>query len=589
MEKDRRQWTKLVVAQREGEQAMELAQIIKLARGDEPAEILLTNARIVNVYTGEIYPADIAVAGGRIAGVGAGYKAHQVIDLGGRYICPGFIDAHVHIESSMVPPHEFARAVVARGTTTVIIDPHEIANVLGLEGIRYMFDSAKYNPLSVYVMMPSCVPATDMETAGAYLRWYDISHYMNDHWVLGLGEMMNFPGVVLGDEEVLNKLRGFEHGIRDGHAPGLSGRDLVAYVAAGIGSDHESTTVAEMREKLRLGMVVFIREATNAHNLLNLIPGLTVANGPRVCFCTDDRQPADLLNEGHIDFLIRTAISKGVPPHMAIAMATLNTANYFRLFDRGGIAPGKRADLVVFSDLQDVHAEMVFRGGRLAAQDGKVIPWERPLKPVVLRSSMNVNWERVNMRIPAQGIRGRIIGVVPNQLITEHLIEDLTIREGEVVCDPVHDVAKIAVIERHQATGNLGLGLVRGIGLLRGAIASSVAHDSHNIVVVGADDTSMMTAAHAVADMRGGMAAVEGDRVTARLPLPIAGLMSDQPIETVRDQMEDLIRAAHQLGSHLYDPFTAMSFLALPVIPSLKITDKGLVDVDRFQIVPLFA
>ena len=568
---------------------MELAQVIRLARGAEPAEILLVDARIVNVYTGEIYPADIALADGRIAGIGTGYTARQVVDLGGRFVCPGFIDAHVHIESSMVPPHEFARAVVARGTTTVIIDPHEIANVLGLEGIRYMFDAAKYNPLSVFVMMPSCVPATDMETAGAYLRWYDISHYLSDRWVLGLGEMMNFPGVVFGDEEVLNKLRGFQDGIRDGHAPGLTGRDLVAYVAAGIGSDHESTTVEEMREKLRLGMVVFLREATNARNLLTLIPGLTVANGPRVCFCTDDRQPADLLNEGHIDFLLRKTIAEGVPPHMAIAMATLNTANYFRLFDRGAIAPGKRADLVVFSDLRDIQAEMVFRSGRLVAQDGKVIPWERPLKPAVLRSSMNVNWEHVNMRIPAQGRRGRIIGVIPDQLTTEHLIEDLRIDAGEVVSEPDRDVLKIAVIERHLATGNYALGLVKGIGLRRGAIASTIAHDSHNIVVVGADDSSMWNAARMVADMRGGMAAVDGDRVAAKLPLPIAGLMSDQPIEAVRDQIEDLICAAHQLGSTLRDPFTAMSFLALPVIPALKITDKGLVDVSRFQIVPLFA
>lgn len=567
---------------------MELAQIIRLARGDDPAEILLNNANLVNVFTGEIYMTDIAVSDGRIAGIGKGYSARQVIDLGGRFVCPGFIDAHVHIESSMIPPHEFARAVVARGTTTVIIDPHEIANVLGLEGIRYMFDAAKYNPLSVYVMMPSCVPATDMETAGAHLRWYDIAHYLSDHWVLGLGEMMNFPGVILGDEEVLNKLRGFEEGIRDGHAPGLSGRDLVAYVAAGIGSDHEATTVDEMREKLRLGMVVFMREATNARNLLTLLPGLTVANGPRVCFCTDDRQPADLLNEGHMDHLIRTAIAEGVSPHMAIAMATLNTANYFRLFDRGAIAPGKRADLVVFSDIHNIRAEMVFRSGRLVAQDGKVIPWERPLKPPVLRSSMNVNWEPVNMNIPACGRRGRVIGVIPDQLITQHRFEDLKIVDGHVACDPARDLAKIAVIERHLATGNFGIGLVHGIGLQRGAIASTIAHDSHNIVVVGMDDASILAAAHAVADMRGGMAAVDGEHILAGLPLPIAGLMSDQPIETVRDRMEDIIRAAHQLGSPLHDPFTAMSFLALPVIPSLKITDKGLVDVDRFQIVPLF-
>ncbi len=567
---------------------MELAQLVKFARGDEPAEILLKNARVVNVYTGEIYPADIALAHSRIVGIGSGYTATTVYDVGERFVCPGFMDAHVHIESAMVPPYEFARAVVARGTTTVIIDPHEIANVLGLDGIRFMFDSAKYNPLSVFVMMPSCVPATEMETAGAYLRWYDITPQLNDHWVLGLGEMMNYPGVVYGDEEVLNKLRAFEDAVRDGHAPGLTGRNLVAYAAAGIGSDHECTTVEEMREKLRLGLYVFIREATNAHNLLSLIPGLTGANSRRVCFCTDDRQPADLLDEGHIDYLIRAAIAEGVDPLMAIRLATLNTAEYFGLYDRGGIAPGKRADLVVFSDLKNIHAEMVFRGGKLAAQDGRVIPWERPLKSIFLRSSMNVNWENVNLRIPAQGRRGRVIGVLPNQLITEHLVQDLTIENGEVICDPGLDVAKIAIIERHLATGNYGLGLVKGIGLMRGAIASTVAHDSHNIVVVGADDASMLKAAHTVADMRGGMAAVEGDRVLARLPLPIAGLMSDRPIETVRDQMVDLLHAAHQLGSHLHDPFMAMSFLALPVIPSLKITDKGLVDVDKFQIVPLF-
>jgi adenine deaminase len=530
----------------------------------------------------------VALAHSRIVGIGSGYTANTVYDVAGRYVCPGFIDAHVHIESALVPPCEFARAVVARGTTTVIIDPHEIANVLGLDGIRYMFDSAKFNPLSVFVMMPSCVPATDMETPGAYLRWYDITPQLNDRWVLGLGEMMNYPGVVHGDEEVLNKLRGFEDAILDGHAPGLTGRDLVAYAAAGIGSDHECTTAEEMREKLRLGMFVFIREATNAHNLAALIPGLTGANSRRVCFCTDDRQPADLLNEGHIDFLVRSAIAEGVEPVMAIRMATLNTAEYFRLYDRGGIAPGKRADLVVFSDLKNPRAEMVFRGGKLAGQDGRVIPWERPLQPGFLRSSMNVNWERVDFRIPAQGRRGRIIGVLPDQLVTEHLVEDLTTENGDVICDPGLDIAKIAVIERHLATGNFGLGLVKGIGLMRGAIASTLAHDSHNIIAVGADDASLLTAAHTVAEMRGGMAAVEGDHVLARLPLPIAGLMSDLPLEVVRDRMEDLLRAAHHLGSHLHDPFMAMSFLALPVIPSLKITDKGLVDVDKFQIVPLF-
>ncbi len=567
---------------------MELSQIIKMARGVEPADILLKNGRLINVYTGDIYLADVAIAGNQIVGVGTGYHAHETIDLNGDYICPGFIDAHVHIESSMVPPPEFARAVIPRGTTTVILDPHEIANVLGLDGIRYMFDTAKYNPLSIYVMMPSCVPATEMETPGAYLHWYDIVPQLHDHWVLGLGEMMNFPGVILGDDEVLNKLRGFDKAIRDGHAPGLTGHDLMAYVAAGIGSDHECTTVAEMQEKLRLGMYIFIREATNAHNLLALLPGLTQQNSRRLCFCTDDRHPADLLGSGHIDDLIRIAIANGVEPVTAIRMATLNTAEYFHLYDRGGIAPGKRADLVTFQDLNRPEAGIVISSGKIVARDGRVIPWERPLKSMFLRSTMNVNWESIQLKIAAQKKRGRIIGIIPDQLTTENLIEDLPVVNGEVVSDPGRDIAKIVVIERHLATGNFGLGLVKGIGLKRGAIASTIAHDSHNIVVAGMDDDSIMFAARLVAEMRGGMVAVEGNRVLAKLPLPIAGLMSDEPIEIVRDQMEDIIKAAHQLGSNLSDPFMAMSFLALPVIPSLKITDKGLVDVDKFQIVPLF-
>lgn len=566
---------------------MEHSQLIKLARGQEPADILIKNGRVINVYTGEIYLADIALAHSRIVGIGTGYQAEEVIDVQGRYVCPGFIDAHVHIESAMVPPKEFARAVVPRGTTTAIIDPHEIANVLGLDGIRFMFDAAKYNPLSIFVMMPSCVPSTAMETAGAYLRWYDISPYRSDHWVLGLGEMMNFPGVINGDDEVLNKLRAFDDGIRDGHAPGLSGRDLTAYAAL-IGSDHECTTVAEALEKVRLGMTVFIREATNAHNMRTLLPMISERNSRRLCFCTDDRQPSDLLDEGHIDFLVRTAIANGLDPITAIQMVTLNPAEYFRLHDRGAIAPNKRADLVVFSDLRDIHAELVFRGGKLVARGGEAIPWERPVQPIFLRSSMNVNWERTNFSIQAAGRRGRIIGMIPDQLVTEHIVQDLTIEDGMVISDPGLDVIKIAVIERHLATGNFGLGLVKGLGLRRGAIASSIAHDSHNIVVAGVDDASMLLAAHSVADMRGGMVAVDGDKILARLPLPIAGLMSDQPIETVRAQMDEMLRASARLGSNLHDPYMAMSFLALPVIPALKITDKGLVDVDRFQVISLF-
>jgi adenine deaminase len=567
---------------------MELAQIIKIARGDEPADTLLKNCKVVNVFTSEIIETDIAITHSRIVGLGD-YEARNTVDIGGRYVAPGFIDSHVHIESAMVPPPEFARAVVPRGTTTVVTDPHEIANVLGLEGIRYMLEMAKHNPLSVYVNAPSCVPSTQMETTGASLEWYDLEPLQREEYVIGLAEVMNFPGVVAGEESVLNKIRSFHKLIKDGHCPGLTGKALTAYVNASIGSDHECTSVAEAREKLRLGMYIFIREATNAHNLKPLLPLVTQENARRICFCTDDRQPADLLEEGHIDFMLRTAIAEGVPPLTAIRMATLNPSEYFHLHDRGAIAPGRRADLVIFSDLQAPAAEMVYRGGKLVAKDGVMLPWERTeVRRSILRSSMNVDWSKVDFSIEVKGKQARVIGAIPDQLITEHRIEETPQLDGHVVADTARDLLKIAVIERHLATGRMGKGLIHGFGLKRGAIASTVAHDHHNIVVVGVDDDSMLAAAQAVADTRGGMAAVDGSTVLAQLPLPIAGLMSDQPIERVRDQMAELLRAGQQLGAQLHDPFMAMSFQALPVIPSLKLTDHGLVDVDKFELVPLF-
>ncbi len=567
---------------------MELAHRIRLARGQEPVDLLLKGGRLINVFTGEIHEADIAIHEGYIVGIGEGYPAREVIDLKGRFVAPGFIDAHVHIESSMVPPPEFARAVVPHGTTTVIIDPHEIANVLGLEGIRYMLNVAKYNPLSVFVMLPSCVPASPMGTAGAELRWYDLQPLLSNSWVLGLAEMMNYPGVIHGDPDILDKLRAFAHVVRDGHAPQLAGRDLVAYVAAGLTSDHECTTAEEAREKARLGMYIFVRESSVARNLADLLPAITPTNSRRFCFCTDDRYPPDLLDEGHIDFIIRKAVRLGLDPVIAIQMATLNPAEHFRLHDRGAIAPGRVADLVVFSDLYDLRPELVFRHGVRVAENGRPL-WEPVYRKAAPRNTVHIAWDRVQFRIPAQGRRVHVIGVVADQVLTRHLIEEARILDGEAVADPERDLLKIAVIERHRATGRMGLGFVKGMGLRRGALASSVAHDHHNLVVVGGDDVSMQTAVHAVAEVGGGMAVAHGEQVLALVPLPIAGLMSDQPIETVRRELDEALRAARALGSKLPNPLMTLSFLALEVIPELKITDRGLVDVNRFELIPLFA
>ncbi len=504
------------------------------------------------------------------------------------FVAPGFIDAHVHIESAMTPPSEFARAIVPRGTTTVITDPHEIANVLGLEGIRFMFESAKHGPLSMFVMASSCVPATEMETNGSQLHWYDLLSLQNDPWVLGLAEVMNYPGVVYGDDEVLDKLRIFRQTVIDGHAPGLSGKALHAYVGAGISSDHECMTVKEAQEKLRAGMVIFIREATNARNLKTLLPLVTPYNHHRFCFCTDDRQPADLLDEGHIDFMVRTAIAEGIDPIIALRMASWNPARHFRLYDRGAIVAGHRADLIVFDDLQAPRPHMVFRGGKLVAQDGKMLWPRRHVSERVLRHTMSVAWDKIDFRIPVEGEKARVIGLIPNQLLTHHLQEVMPAENGFARADVDRDILKMAVIERHQYTGKMGKGFVKGLGLKRGALASSIAHDHHNIVVIGAEDESMMMAARRVADMGGGMVVADNERVLAEVPLPIAGLMSRESIETVRHQVDQALVAAHQLGSSLHDPFMAMSFLALEVIPSLKLTDQGLVDVDQFQFVPLW-
>lgn len=567
---------------------MEPRKLIAIARGDKPAAVLLQNANLFNTFTGEIYLTDIAIRRSRIVGIGPGYDAEQVIDMKGKYVAPGYIDAHVHIESSMCTPREFANAVIPRGVTSVVSDPHEIANVLGLEGIGFMLEQANRSVLSMYVMAPSCVPASHMATSGARLEAYDIEHLRSNRWVLGLGEVMNYPGVVNSDDGVLSKLEAFSDRVIDGHCPGLTGKALNAYAAAGIGSDHECTTVDEAREKLRLGMQIFLREATNAHNLIDLLPVVTPENSRHICFCTDDRQPADLLDQGSIDHMVRVAIQQGIDPVRAIQMATINTAEYFGLHDRGAISVSRRADLIIFSDLRNPVAEQVYRGGYLVAENGEMLPTDEEHRPIELRGTMNIRWDSVDLAIPAASARMRVIGSRPDQLVTDHLIED-TEREGHLaVSDPERDILKMVVIERHRATGNVGKGFIKGIGLRQGAIAGTVAHDHHNLVAIGADDGSIMSAARAVAQMGGGLAAAQGDTIIAHLSLPVAGLMSDRPIGQVRQEMDNLLAAARQLGSPLHDPFGAMSFMALEVIPSLKLTDHGLVDVEQFRIVDLF-
>ncbi|HDQ73532.1 MAG TPA: adenine deaminase [Chloroflexi bacterium] len=569
---------------------MKLVDFLPVARGDEPADLLLRGGRVVNVFTGEIVEADVAIAGDVIVGVGEAYEAAEVIDLGGQYVAPGLIDAHVHVESSMVTPPQFARAVVPRGTTTVVTDPHEIANVIGADGIRYMLDVSEGLPLTVYVNLPSSVPATHMATAGAELNAEGLLALSDLPRVIGLAEFMNVPGAVLGDPGALDKLRAFQGNVIDGHSPGVTGKWLQAYVGAGPGSDHECMTAEEMVEKLRLGMYVFVREATGAKNLKALAPAVTLQNSRRCGFSTDDRHPPDLLDEGHVDYLIRLAVEAGLDPVTAIQMATLNTAEWFRLRDRGAIAPGKRADVVVFSDLQDFRAGMVFAGGALVARDGETLgEWPVPdVDDAAVRGTVHVEWGQLDFQIPARGEQMRVIGVVPDQVVTTRLLQSPKVVDGIAVADPERDLLKLAVIERHRGTGNVGLGFVRGMGLKRGALAGSVGHDAHNLTVVGCDDDSMMTAARAVGEMGGGLVAALGDEVLGTVPLPIAGLMSRQPIEIVRQQTDELVSIAHDLGSPLHDPFMTLGFLALEVIPSLKLTDKGLVDVEQFEIVSLW-
>ncbi len=568
---------------------MDLKELIAAAKGESPVDCLFTNARIINVFSNEIIAGHIAVSGGYIVGIGD-YPAKEIVDLKNRYVAPGFIDAHVHIESSMTSVAEFAKAVVCRGTTTVIADPHEIANVLGIQGLDYMLRTSENLPINIFFTLPSCVPATNMETAGAILDPEAIRLFLDHERIVGLGEMMNFPGVIFRDDAVIQKITDTLAHKKpvDGHCPGLTGKDLNAYASAGISSDHECTTADEAMEKLRLGMHIMIREGTGAKNLKALLPVINEKTADRIMWCTDDRHPNDICKQGHIDFMIRKAVQKGVDPVTAIRIATTNPARYFGLKRLGAIAPGRKADMVVFSDLENLEAEEVYFSGRMAAAGGELIGEIVLTGSATCPSTINVKDGSIDFAILAEKKKIRVIELLEKQIITRQTFHDVKIENGAAVADTSADILKIAVVERHKGTGNIGKAFVSGFGLKKGAIASSVAHDSHNIIVVGTCDEDMKTAVERIIEINGGLVAACDQKISAELPLPIAGLMSDKPLETVRIQMDAITNAARSMGATAADPFMILSFLALPVIPELKLTDRGLFDVNQFAHVSLF-
>ena len=569
-----------------------MSNIINVARGLEKADLVIKNANIVNVLSEEIHKGDIAICDGMIAGIGENYSGEKEIDINGAYVTPSFIDGHVHLESTMMLPKEFAKTVLPAGTTTVIIDPHEISNVLGLHGISFMHEAVKDLPMNVYTMLPSCVPATPFETSGFDLNSYDLSLLIDKPWVLGIAEMMNFPGVLNHDKNVMAKLElAKSRGKRiDGHAPYLSGKDLCGYIASGVKSDHECTTPEEAIEKLRLGVYVMIREGTAAKDLDALIPVLKTSNTRKCIFVTDDRHPADL--KEHINGMVRRAVEAGVDPIKAVQVASLNTAEYFGLKDLGAIAPGYKADLLVLPDLKTFKPDIVLKDGQVVAQDGKLAVKIPENDAIATRNSVNVRWITMDdFKIPTEGDgikKVRALEVIPHQLITKSVMSDVKVVDGNAVSNVDTDTLKICVIERHRATGNIGKGFVKGFNLKCGAIASTVAHDSHNMIVIGTNDFDMYTAAVALIKCQGGKVVVKDGKIISQLPLPIAGLMSDKEFDFVVEKCDELNKAAHSIGCKLEDPFMTMGFLSLPVIPELKITDKGVFDTNKFDFVNIF-
>ena len=572
-----------------------LQRRIQIARGKLPADLVLRNTQLVNVCSGECYAADVAIADGRIVGVsapGEGYQGHEERDLQGRWLAPGLIDGHMHIESTMMVLAEFARIVTPRGVTAVILDPHEFANVMGVAGIRYVLESGHDLPLSAYIMLSSCVPASSFESPYRALMADDLLPLLEEERVLGLAEMMNIPGVLHGDGQVLEKIVATrKHGlVVDGHAPGLSGRDLCAYAAAGVMSDHECTTLEEARQRIRLGMWLMIREGSAARNLDALLPLVKELHPPRVFFVTDDRDPQDLTTRGHIDSMVRRAIELGLDPVEAVRLASYNTAQYFRLYDRGAIAPGFVADLVVLDDLRTFQVESVYKDGVLVARGGRLLVDVPVVASPAATDTVHIgNIREADLHMPGKAGRVEVVGIEPGQITTKHLQEEAPIRDGEIVADPARDLLKLVVIERHHASGRVGLGLVKGFGLQHGALASSVAHDAHNLVIAGVSDGDILRAACALEEMGGGFAIVVDGEVRASVPLPLGGLVSPLPAAELVQQMRTLDATAAALGCTLEHPCMTLSFLSLSVIPALKLTDQGLVDVETFTLLPLQA
>ncbi|TCU66232.1 adenine deaminase [Tissierella praeacuta] len=567
----------------------QLKSLIIKAKGMKDSQLVLKNANIINVFTGEIIEGDVAIDNGRIVGIGQ-YHGEKEIDLKGKYLSPGFIDSHVHIESSMSSPSQFAKVILPKGVTTIIADPHEIANVKGIEGIRYIIDDSKNTPLDVRIMLPSCVPATDFENSGSILEAEDLEELLDEETIIGLGEMMNYPGVISGNDKVLDKLTLFKDKVIDGHGPMIKEKDLNAYIVAGIKTEHECSTVEEVLDRIRLGMYVLIREGSAAKDLRNIIKAVNKDNLRRFLFCTDDRHPEDLINEGSIDFNIKLAISLGIDPVDAIIMATLNPSECYGLKGKGAIAPGYIADLVVIDNLKDFNIINVFKNGNLVAENNKALFESKIYLPESMTRSVKIKDVKIeDIQIPMKTNRANIIGVIEDSLVTEKVVKEVSIDNGYFKFSN-EDILKMVVIERHFATGNIGAGLIENFKLKDGAIGSTIGHDSHNMIVVGDNDEDILTTINELKNIGGGLTIVSKGEVIKSLPLEIGGIMTSRPIEETNAILKEMIKLSHErlnINKNI-DPFMTLAFMALPVIPKVKLTDMGLFDVEKFDFIKVY-